>query len=634
MATPPSDRRLAAIVVADIVGYSRMVESDEAATLAAVKALQTGILEPLATAHNGRIVKLLGDGIIVEFSSVVQAVAFAVAVQKKTVASQKDIPAHRLVTLRIGINLGDVVVDGSDLLGDGVNIAARLEQLCEPGGVMVSGTVYDQMQGKTNFHLDFVGQRQVKNISRPIRAYRVRMDETQAPAASTWKPSRRLLLPVTAFLALLIVAGLCALWLFSGKAADARPSIAVLPFDNLGKDEATGRLADGITEDIITDLSRFRDLAVIARNSVEAYRGSGVDIRKVGRDLNVRYVLEGSIQHQGDDVRVTAQLIETDTGTHVWSERWDRLMADIFAVQTELSQQVAGQLGGIVGTVLTADRDAALRKRPNELTAYDLYLRAIEAKNTETPASIEECKTLLQQSLAIDPAFARAWTLLGACYAISQRWADDFDAVHAKYLEYVRRAVELDPMDAEAHAALAFALGNDGDLSHAQPEFETALRLNPNSADVLTRYAVWASAFGKAQEGGEMAERAYRLNPDPPSPSIRFLRGALLAAGRYDRAQSVHEHMPKAKYIDGDYVDGAIIMVALGQADEARKLVQEAEAAFPDLTIESWTGTVDWGDSDRKLYVKLMREAGFPACATPDQVKKFRITVRLPECPA
>ena len=288
---PRAERRLSAILAADVVSYSRLIEEDEGGTLAAIKSLRETAIDPLLAEHKGRIVKLMGDGAIVEFASVVDAVACAVAIQKAVADRQAKTQAERRIVFRIGINLGDVVVEGDDLLGDGVNVAARLEQLCEPGGVLVSGTAYDHLQGRLGMPLEFTGEQQVKNMARPVRAYRVRLDGV-APAVPAPTPAargQRWGLPATVALFLLLLLG--GFWHFwPADTALAKPSIAVLPFDNLGGDEATGRLADGLTEDTITDLARFRDLDVIARNSTEVYKGKPVDVREIGRDLNVRYV--------------------------------------------------------------------------------------------------------------------------------------------------------------------------------------------------------------------------------------------------------------------------------------------------------------------------------------------------------
>jgi TolB-like protein/class 3 adenylate cyclase len=484
MAEAHAERRLAAILAADVVGYARLVEQDEAATLAALKALRQQVIDPLLAEHKGRIVKLMGDGALVEFGSVVDAVACAVAVQRGVAERQAAVPPERRIVFRIGINHGDVVVEGEDLFGDGVNIAARLEQLCEPGGVLISGTAYDHLQGRLGLPIEDAGEQQVKNIERPVRVYRVRLDGVAAPPAS--RPHRRpprlrgrVLVPIAAAVVVLLVAGV-GWWLWpTAPAGTGRPGIAVLPFDNLGGDEATDRLAGGITEDIITDLARFQDLDVIARNSTEVYKGKPVDVRQVGKELGVGYVLEGSIQRQGDRVRVTAQLIDAETGAHVWSERWDRPAGDVFAVQAEIADDVAGRIGGW-GLVQQADQAKARRKPAGSLTAYDLIVLAREAKQKYTKEQSEQAIRLATQAIEADPGYARAYMTRSEAYTSLAMVTGDFASAQPHIEADARQAVALDPNDAEAHAAVGEALGGVSRLAEAKAEFERALALNPS----------------------------------------------------------------------------------------------------------------------------------------------------------
>ena len=416
MATAWVERRLVAILAADVVGYSHLVEMDEAGTLAALKALRREVIDPLLAEHHGRIVKLMGDGALAEFGSVVDAVACAVAVQKGVADRQDGVPPERRIVFRIGINLGDVVVEGDDLLGDGVNVAARLEQICEPGGVLISGTAYDQLQGKIDLPIEFAGEQRVKNIDRPIRTYRVRRGAAlPASAFASDQLTRRGLAAAAAIL--LLLAGAVGWWLWPATPAYAsKPSIAVLPFDNLGGDEATARLADGITEDIITDLARFPEFEVVSRNSTGIYKGKAVDVRQVGKDLGVGYVLEGSFQRQGERLRATAQLIDAKTGTHVWSDRWDRPVEEVFALQTELAEQVANRLGSGAGLIQEAGRKAAKRKRPENLGAYELYLLGTERLEQVTKDSVDDAVRLLRRAVTLDPTLARAWVELYWAY--------------------------------------------------------------------------------------------------------------------------------------------------------------------------------------------------------------------------
>ena len=431
----------------------------------------------------------MGDGAIVEFASVVDAVACAVAVQKAVADRQAKTPADRRIVFRIGVNLGDVVVEGDDLLGDGVNVAARLEQLCEPGGVLVSGTAFDQLQGRLGLPLEFTGEQRVKNIARPVRAYRVRLDGVAGRAGLPLRHARRLALPALVALLMLITAAGTIWWLRPGEpAARARPGIAVLPFANLGGDEATGRLADGLTEDTITDLAHFRDLDVIARNSVEVYKGKPADVRQVGKDLNVGYVLEGSIQRQADQIRVTAQLIDAASDAHVWSQRWDRPAQDVFAVQSELAEAVAAKLGGYTGTIIAADRDwqAQAAAGPDRLRPLPARHRGEaprdqgERRGGNPPAQAERGHR--------SPVRARL-DRAGMVLLVLRGFVDDTPELRQAAMDAARRAVELDPADAEAHAALAEQIGFTGDLAGAEAEYDKALGLNPNSADLLTWYA-------------------------------------------------------------------------------------------------------------------------------------------------
>ena len=630
-----TERRIAAILAADVVGYSALMEQDEDQTLARLKAHRQELVEPLIAEYQGHVVKLMGDGLLAEFTSVVDAVRCAVLIQKGMAEREAKVTGSERIRLRIGINLGDVIreADG-DLYGDGVNVAARLEQLSEPGGVMISGTAYDQLHGKLDVTLDFAGEQRVKNIERLVRAYRVRMGSRKARRARPWLRTAWWRSAAAAMLLMLLTAG-AAWWLWPQQARSTTPAIAVLPFDNLGGDPATGRLADGITEDTITDLARFRGLDVIARNSTQVYKGKAVDVRQVGRDLNVGYVLEGSVQREADRVRVTAQLIDTRNGAHLWSERWDRPAQDVFAVQTELAEAVADRIGGYYsGALVTAGQEAAKRKRPDDLTAYELYLLGMEAKHRETREGLEQAITLLRRSLAIDPGFARAWTgLYWATYSLSGLVEETPEVVRARQ-DMARRAVELDPEDSEARVALATVYADTGDLAHAEAEFDKALRLSPNSADLLSIYADWASSFGKPEAGIDAVRRAMRLNPNPPLWAYCNFGNAYFMAGQYEDALKMQEHVPREAYLRKDHVYRAATLAALGRREEASAAVAETLARFPRVTVEwaAWWFGLHPADHDR--LVETMRKAGFPLCASADDLRNNPDLQRLPECAA
>jgi TolB-like protein/class 3 adenylate cyclase/Tfp pilus assembly protein PilF len=633
MASTQTERRLAAIMAADVVGYSRLVEQDEQSTLAALRGIRQSVIDPLLAEHRGRIVKLMGDGALVEFGSVVDAVSCAVAIQAGAAARQAQVAPERQIVFRIGINLGDVVVEGEDLLGDGVNIAARIEQLCEPGGVMISGTAYDHMKGKLNLPLDYAGEQRVKNISRPVRTYAVRIAGVKGGRLLRTRRFRHWRSLVAALVAVLLVAGLGIWWFRPVETATGKPSIAVLLFDNLGGDDVTGRLAAGITEDIITDLSRFRGLDVMSRNSTAAYSGKPVDIRTVGKELNVSYVLEGSIQRRGEQIRVTAQLIDAGRGTHLWSERWDRPATDIFAVQTEVAEQVASRLTAASGAITEAERAVSRRARPEDLKAYDLYKLGQEALDRFTKQNTEDAIRLLRQAVERDPKLARAWVSLASAHDLAVHFGADVGTARAAAMQAIQRALELDPLDASAHAAFGHILGMAGDLARAEAEFETALRLNPSDAGILTNYAGWASTFGDPERGGQAADRAMRLNPSYSTSAAGFFRLAYLMAGRYEDALRLVEREDPQTRTRGGWVQRAMVYAALGRKEAAQSAVADALKRYPNLTIESFAlHSPGYSDVERQRLVEGMRAAGFPPCVRPEQLQAVTAPARLPEC--
>jgi TolB-like protein/class 3 adenylate cyclase len=627
-----TERRLAAILVADVVGYSRLVEKDEAGTFAALRKLRGEVLDPLLTRYHGRIVKLMGDGVIAEFGSAVDAVRCAAALQQGCAALQVETPPARRIVFRMGINLGDVVVEGDDLLGDGVNVAARLEQLCPPGGILISGTAFDHLQGKLDLPLDFAGEQQVKNLSRPVRTYRVRLDGSGLP----WRLRARQYMGrmkwAAAVLVLLLLAGAGFWWMRPDTPASASTSIAVLPFDNLGGDEQTGRLADGLTEDVITDLSRFKAIEVMARNSVEVYKDKAVDLRQVGKELNVRYVMEGSIQRQGDRVRITAQLIDAESGGHIWSDRWDRPVADLFAVQTELAEHVAAKLAGDTGIVVSAVREAAKRKRPSDLTAYDLYLLGSAAIYRDTPDDNKQALALLKQSLEIDPDLARAWRALSLAHFQKIFWTDTPEDWRLG-LEAAERAVKLDPKDADAHSMLGIWLSWAGvELRQADIEFKRALELNPNSADILAYYAGFLLNAQDPELAVKLVDRAIRLSPDGPLWADGLYRSVFFHVRRIEDAWYWHETRPRDRKSRMDYHYDAVLLAELGRADEARRAVTEMLKSFPDHSIEGFLGVPGLPEWEVELISGSMRKAGFPVCANETVLKAFPDLIRMPEC--
>ena len=634
MATAWVERRLVAILAADVVGYSHLVEMDEAGTLAALKALRREVIDPLLAEHHGRIVKLMGDGALAEFGSVVDAVACAVAVQKGVAEQQADVPAERRIVFRIGINLGDVVVEGDDLLGDGVNIAARLEQICAPGGVMISGTAYDHLQGKLGLPMEFAGEQRLKNIDRPIRAYRI--DPGGLPPAVKAPRLRRGLFWPLALAALLILGLGTGTWLWRGTdnpvPAQQRPAIAVLPFVTFAADEASNRLANGLTDDIITDLSRQTGIDVIARASTEVYKGRPTDVRQIGRDLAVRFVLDGSIQREADQIRATARLSDTATGAQVWSNRWDRPARDVFAVQTEIAEQVIGQFEMLTGPVKAPGLTAAKRKRPESLTAYELTLLGVEKQLSPTREGIAESVQILNKAIAVDPNYAQAWVELAWAHDSAKTFGADAETTGQAALQAARRAVELDPNAPDAHAVLGHVLATRGEFDQAKSAFETALRLSPSSFSILVYYVRWASTFGEAERGALLADRAIRLNPNYRPWAGGFLRWAYFMAGRYKDALQAMERQTPDNYSKHAWVQRAASFAVLGRPEEARATLGETLKRYPDLTVEGYVSDPSFNDTDREHLVRTMKLAGFPACATPDQLGRLAKPIRLPEC--
>jgi TolB-like protein/class 3 adenylate cyclase len=408
------ERKLTAILAADIAGYTRLMGTDEEGTHAALRSHREAA-DRLIAAHHGRVFGSAGDSVVAEFASAVEAIQCAVEIQRDIARRNETVTVNKRLCFRIGLNIGDVMVEGDNLFGDGVNVAARVQALAKPGGICVSRNLYNQVKNKVPLAFEDLGEHRVKNVVEPLTIYRVLTDSTPAwSRVRTWLvAARRQRLPVS-LIALLVILGIgTAVWyvLPRGPAHANNPTIAVLPLDNIGDDEATNRLADGLTEDIITDLARFQGILVIARNSTLIYKGRAVDVRQVGKDLNVGYVLEGSIQRHADQIRITAQLINADTGAHIWADSWDRPLADTFAVQTEIAERVAGSLASTTGgESIAADQIRKLKGRPPaSLTAYDDYLLAVEGDIIFTKESMFAGVDYATKAIALDPAFARAY---------------------------------------------------------------------------------------------------------------------------------------------------------------------------------------------------------------------------------
>jgi class 3 adenylate cyclase/TolB-like protein len=631
-------RRLAAILAADVVGYSGKIEADESSTLAALRDVRATTIDPLLAENSGRIVKTMGDGFIAEFGSVVDAVTFAVAMQKSVQERQQGTEPEKRLVHRIGINLGDVVVEGDDLLGDGVNVAARLEQICKPGGILISGTAYDQLQGKLGLPLDFTGDQQVKNINRSVRTYAVRLDGS-APGWRRALPRhvKRARPVIAAALAALMVVG--GSWWYAHRAAlSSVPSIAVIPFEVAEGDAATDRLARGIANDISIDFSRVRNLDVIGSSTTEAYGNRGADVRRIAKDLNVRYVLTGAIQREGDQFRVSAQLQDGDTGASLWSNRWDRPSGDIFAVQNEVSDGVISTLGGR-GLLTNLAAAAARRKGPSDLEAYDLFALGMADFYKGGEEGFAKSIKFFDAAIAKDPQFGFAYVKKGwATFNHALSTNGDVEEAANEFERLSRKAIEIDPYDAEGHVALGDKLVWWGDLTQGAVEVERALELNPSSADITALAAGAMSHLGKPEQGAAQCDKAYRLNSAPPPFYPSFCYENYFFSKRYrESAEATKRHYAWVRPQKEDLtfvVFRAASEIEAGAAAEAAATVAEWKQEYPEVPVEAFLSfyTVYSRQQEPDQLVASLQKAGAPMCVPGEKLADFPKLQHLKIC--
>jgi adenylate cyclase len=585
------ERRLAAILAADVVGYSRLMERDEEGTLAALKALRSELIDPTIAEHKGRIVKLMGDGVLMEFASVVDAVRCAVAIQRAMHSRGVDVSADRSIVFRIGINLGDVIVEGDDLYGDGVNIAARLEALAEPGGIYVSEVVHQSIGSKLDLDFEDLGEHQVKNIARAVHVYRVRfVNETAEPARPEAGAEARLAIP-------------------------HKPSIAVLPFTNMSGDPDQEFFSDGITEDIITALSKIRWFFVIARNTTFTYKGQAIDVKRVANELGVRYVLEGSVRKAGNRVRITAQLIDAGTGNHVWAERYDRDLSDIFALQDEMTQTIVGAIEPELSSV---ERERARRKPPGNLDAWSCYQRGLWHLYRFTKTDNDEAEQMFQRAAELDPDFSgafmglaivRYWNVLfGHAESAEETLADAFTAA--------RTAISLDDKDAMAHWALGRVYTQMGESEAAVAELETTLAINPSFAHAYYSLG-WALLLaGRVEEALLHIDQALRLNPHDPS-LWTFLTGRAMALQFLGRSvEAADDARRAARHPSANFLAPAALASTLGhlgEIDEARVALEQAYGLRPDFSVSLMDRLFNFrNETVRGCFLNGLRKAGLP----------------------
>ena len=594
------ERKLAAILAADVVGYSRLMEQDEAKTFQRVKAHRNELIEPAITEHRGCIFKLMGDGLLAEFGSVVDAVECAVDIQRGMAERNAGEPQDQRIDIRIGINLGEVIVEGADRHGDGVNIAARLEQLADAGGICVSGKVAKEVETKLAFGFEPMGEQKVKNISEPIPVYRVKLDGAPAPRRRTSHKSRlpSWARPIAA--AMVLLGGLAAAGWYglmhspSHLASAHVPSIAVLPFDDMSPDKTLGYLGDGMSEDIITMLSRFPDLSVIARNSSFTYKGKPVDIRQVGRDLNVDYALEGSVRKDADQIRITAQLIDTGTGKHVWAERYDKAGKDPLALQDEVTAKIVDAMTGEKGQVKQGQYRETWGKDTADLGEYDYYLRGHDIyMNAGTKEENDRAGRIWEEGLAKYPDSSLIKVKLGFYHWTNgfNWWADDISAELRKANAIGREVLAKDNLTPQvkrlAHWLLALALPFEREFNRAQDEANAAIAMAPYDAFAIGRLAIVPIMGGKPQKGLEQADFALAHDPNALK-DWQYTRGwALRLLGKYE------DSLAAFKQTDTDIGDAplnmAIDLVRLGRMDEAKAQVKlMLEKNDPKFTQAKW----------------------------------------------
>jgi adenylate cyclase len=572
-------RRLAVILAADVVGYSRLMQADEQGTLLALKTRRRDIIDPLLTEHQGRIFKTIGDGLLMEFSSAVAAVRLAVLLQQKFAAANEGLAPDDQIVFRIGINLGDVMVDGDDLFGDGVNIAARLEALAAPGGICISEAVQKQVRGKVEFAFEDIGPQTLKNMSEPVGAYRIQLQQTGTP-----KPA-----PVP-------------------QAGDG-VSIAVLPFTNMSGDPEQAYFSDGITEDITTELSRFHGIAVVARHSSFLFENRAVDIRMVRDELGVRYVLEGSVRRLGERVRITAQLIDAATRNHLWAERFDRELADLFAVQDQVVRTIVGT---VMGRIEALRIEYVKRKPPSSMLAYDFVLRGDAEKIGDVDAEIAARKAY-EKAIELDPEYGMAYGRLAYITSL-EAYRDDARTAELldRALAYALNGVRFDETNSGCHTILGWIYLNRGAFDLSEQSYQKAIDLNPNDPHCIAGMAEWLSYVGRADEALAMFKQANLVNPHfNPRWWLRTLGTAQFAARQYEASLVNFGRSPTSQLWVKCYM--AACCAYLGRDAEAATLTATILRESPAFSARHLAAKETYKyDADREHLRVGMIRAGLP----------------------
>ncbi len=581
------ERRLAGILAADVVGYSRLMGEDETGTLERLKSLRRELVQPRIAERKGRIVKLMGDGLLAEFPSVVEAVSCAIDIQRAMPDREPELAKERRIVLRIGVNLGDIIVEGNDIYGDGVNIAARLEGLAEPDGICISGGAFDAIDGKIEAPFEDIGPQAVKNIAKPVRAYRLRVGTEQQPQPSSEE---------------------------DGLTLPDKPSVAVLPFANLSDGKDLDYFADGITEEIITTLSKVSKLFVIARNSTLVYKGRAVDIRQVGHEQGVQYVLEGSVRSGGQRVRVTAQLIEAAAGRHLWAQRYDRDVGDIFALQDDVTKEIVSALQ----VELTEGEQAHLAAQGTQnAEAWQLYFEGRDLVHEHHRDTVQKGRSLLEQAVRLDESYALAWGALAEAHwkeARNEGWSASPERSFELSVEASDRALALDPANAGILAMRSVIMTTLRDFDGALALAEKAIRLAHSDANAIALAAITLYACGKAEESIKQTELAMRLCPRYPPWYLLMLARCHWVLGQFEEAIAASRSATKADplYVQ-PYIELAMVYAEAGRVSDARKAVDAISRIDPGFSATAYMKGLPFRDPDLEARRhSALKKAGVP----------------------
>ena len=628
------ERRLAAILAADVKGYSHFSELNEEASAATLR-MYRAVLEESISAHRGHALSWAGDGVVAEFPSVVEAIRCSVEIQHEIAERNTSVPEDGRMQFRIGVNLGDVIAEEGYLYGTGVNVAVRLEQLAEPGGICISQTVYDQVRKIVEIPFEDIGEHRLKNISEPVHVYRI------LPTPLPWLKGlfsrtnihrRRLGIVAGVLLLLLAVAAgtfylrqPAALWdalLGGGLSLPEHAAIAILPFDDMSATDDQQYLADGITEELTTELAKFPELIVMSRNATLTYKDKPTDIRQVGKDLNVRYVIEGSVQRADQNVRITAQLIDTSTGSQIWADGYDREISNIFAIRDDITRSIVGTLGGLGGKLAKAEVARLSGKNPNSFTAYDYLMRGWYEWHKFTRESNAAARDLFELARKIDPNYARAYVGLAWAYAndYDYEWTDDYDKTLKLALEMAKTAVRLDPNDYQAHWALGWAYLYNRQHERAVAHYLRARDLNPNDAELLAEMANFLIFVGQPKEAIDQVKEAIRLNPFHENWYVEYLGWAYEEAGMPKEAIETFEQAIDLRNPSEDQlwyfpnIAAAYAHPTVGRMDDARKIVTTLLSRKPEFSTSEFVSRLLPYKTKEQIdrYVNAARGVGLP----------------------